>query len=536
MTSGDESLGFTPLASPLYSAQILPLPRQPLSAESICEFPLLNLFVDDYFTYIHPLVPVPHEPSFRKALAQRADTRDRTFLALLAAMIGCLTVSFPRRPRRLLRAHKKTKLFPNMLSLVERCHYVCAEARGTGFFHRDLTVYDAATSYLVGLASAYIFKLPQGQLYFGECLTILRTLGLHRSINPDTGMVNSPNTSASEKPEPRTNHVLQEMGRRTFWVAYVSAKSMIQLGQQSSDIFVPSAIPVGEYPELPAEVDDCYIFEDRIEEQPREILSELVGFNTNVRIFRSYDPLSIIDVKSASGGFYMDWRAEKDAVRRCLWECKQTTKDIPEELLLPQPCQKGAFGANQTCSTFDCPQSRDGIRIAPSESTNLTNMDPSRSLQERRNIQCNIQTANIHISHLGTRFHIIDRYWRLCQSYHHTRQPKPNYPREPQVPTQDLTLPGIDRIDQMIGPSIDYKRLPYLYQDPKDLPNDEEMEKEPVLVLRDLFVFINSIRPVSMEPNGGSIVSASILPLPIPRRNHSQSAALQVSTKPFSEN
>ncbi|EHK97719.1 hypothetical protein M7I_6503 [Glarea lozoyensis 74030] len=61
-----------------------------LNAESICPFETLELLVDDFFTYIHPLCPFPHEPSFRAAFKSRQDLSNPLFLALLASMTGRL--------------------------------------------------------------------------------------------------------------------------------------------------------------------------------------------------------------------------------------------------------------------------------------------------------------------------------------------------------------------------------------------------------------------------------------------------------------
>ena len=64
----DAALGLASLSAPAL-----------LSAESICSISTLQILVDDYFTYIHPLIPLPHEPTFREAFARREDRTDRTF-------------------------------------------------------------------------------------------------------------------------------------------------------------------------------------------------------------------------------------------------------------------------------------------------------------------------------------------------------------------------------------------------------------------------------------------------------------------------
>ncbi|KAF5006071.1 hypothetical protein FDECE_7531 [Fusarium decemcellulare] len=56
---------------------------QAIAAESIAPVSVLELLVDDFFTYIHPLAPFPHEPTFRQSLANREDRISSKFLGLL---------------------------------------------------------------------------------------------------------------------------------------------------------------------------------------------------------------------------------------------------------------------------------------------------------------------------------------------------------------------------------------------------------------------------------------------------------------------
>ena len=149
-----------------------------LSAESICPLPTLRLLVDDFFTYIHPLVPVPHEPTFRTAFERREDVSNRIFLALLASMIGSLVASFPRRPKLHLRTEAEKAAFPHSMALVKRCHDVAVQARGTGYLDRTATVYDAATSYFLGLCAGYVYNMRRCRTYLAECRTMLQVYDL----------------------------------------------------------------------------------------------------------------------------------------------------------------------------------------------------------------------------------------------------------------------------------------------------------------------------------------------------------------------
>lgn len=222
-------------SSPTNAAHALAsLSTQPttLSAESICPLDTVELLINDFFTYIHPLCPFPHEPWFRQAFNIREDCSNRSFLALLSSMIGCLVASFPRKPRLHLKAQRREQLFPTHMAMVNRCQQICAAARGTGYLEKeDLSVYDAATSYFLGLIGAYTFRWRQMRLYFGECLTIVRSLGLHKAkeqmyteLGNYPGYMGSNGVHSEGSKDGQYDIITQEMGRRLYWTCYVGMR------------------------------------------------------------------------------------------------------------------------------------------------------------------------------------------------------------------------------------------------------------------------------------------------------------------------
>lgn len=202
-----------------------------LSAETICPLSTMNALIDDFFMYIHPLCPFPHEPSFREAWARREDYSNPSFLALLASMIACLVSSFPRKPRLHLKTQTRHE-YPSHLSLVDKCREVCAQARGPGYLDRPgLNVYDACTSYFLGLSGAYVFQWRQLRLYFAECLTIIRSLGLHKAQEQGyTHLGAVPSAWGSNGPDFdgtrdfKLDHITEQIGRRVFWTAFVGVR------------------------------------------------------------------------------------------------------------------------------------------------------------------------------------------------------------------------------------------------------------------------------------------------------------------------
>lgn len=188
----------------------------------------MNALIDDFFMYIHPLCPFPHEPSFREAWERREDYTNPAFLALLASMIAALVSSFPRKPRLHLKAQTRHE-YPSHLALVDKCREVCAQARGPGYLDKpSLNVYDACTSYFLGLTGAYVFQWRQLRLYFAESLSIIRSLGLHRSSDRTyASLASAPGAWGGANPDgrdPKVDHITEEIGRRVFWTVFVGVR------------------------------------------------------------------------------------------------------------------------------------------------------------------------------------------------------------------------------------------------------------------------------------------------------------------------
>lgn len=207
-------------AEALISIAGAPDPQQVLDAESIAPWPVLTLLIDDFFTYIHPLAPFPHEPTFRMSFTARQDRTNRGFLALLASMIGCLVASFPRTAR----LHLKTQphgmhMYPKALTLIDRCRTVALEARGSAFYSRDdVSVYDAATSYFLGLAAAYTMQWKVSRRFVAESMTFIRELGYHKPRDMGSSMFGVTYRG------PSFNHVEDQLGKRIFWTLFVSLR------------------------------------------------------------------------------------------------------------------------------------------------------------------------------------------------------------------------------------------------------------------------------------------------------------------------
>ncbi|OJJ36661.1 hypothetical protein ASPWEDRAFT_50130 [Aspergillus wentii DTO 134E9] len=470
-------------ALPVSTVNNLPSTSFPASAESICPLTTVHYLVDDYFTYIHPLVPVPHEPTFRAAFARREDVTNPIFLALLASMIGALVASFPRRPKLHLKTEAEKAAFPHSMALVKRCHDVAVQARGTGYLDRSATVNDAAISYFLGLSSGYVYNIRLCRIYFAECRTILQVHDLCRSATKLSSLSpTSPNSSSSshishDPQSAQIDIIEQEMARRLFYTLLVGYRSLQHIGSADTAVYVPPETPTERYPPLPIEVDDEYIFPTHVEPQPSNTVSQLVGFNANVRIFSSYNTLSAWEIAFGSGQLF-----DRERQRSLMWECLQKAKsalvNAPKELSLNQ------------------------IQISPMSTENPHSL-------ERRAIQYEIQKANIYASQLGTRSYLVEKYWGLfgtSKVYH-----RPSEQRYPDTPG---SAPKVE------GDASDNFTVPETLAQPDHI--EKMMAEERLLVIRDLLVLLRSVNEVNMEPNGASFtykirqIASTLLNLPHP--------------------
>ena len=409
---------------------------------------------------------------------------NRRFLSLLAAMIGSLVASFPRKPRQHLKAQNQEDLFPNSLSLVDRCHSVAIEARGPGYLDNHLDVYDVITSYFLGLIAAYTFRWTRSKNYFGECITILKVIGLHRSHSYTNGHVVNRLSSANIREGIQgwnVDCIRQEMRKRTFWVVFVSVKSLQQLGLSFRELSIPPASKSEPFPPLPMEVDDPYIYSDSVLSQPPHLISQITAFNLNVKIYRTYEEIYKMEILYGAGEIY-DWDEQKGILEQCLTAAKRALDEVPEELLLQPNNGSGSF------------EQVPGQGFSPATPSCRGSSDPSHRIKieddvvSHRRLQCEIQKANIYGSALSTRSFIVERFWNMYDL--HQRRSKLGL--RP-TPTSNPNSPSFES---------------YLSPAPTSTydPIEQQMATERECIIRDLLNVLGSIDQINMEPNGGSFV------------------------------
>ncbi|EXJ85726.1 hypothetical protein A1O1_06094 [Capronia coronata CBS 617.96] len=490
----------SPTHDAAYSLAALSAPL-PLSAESICDLPTLKILLDDYFTYIHPLIPVPHEPTFRRAFDAREDRTNRSFLALIAAMIECLVASFPRRPRQLFVTEPGKSLFPNAGALIDRCHQVFVEARGIGYQDRPLGLYDGIASYLTGLAAGYCLNVRRLRLYLWECTIITRELNFHRPETHQASLVTPGGYAPADAEKPSSvDYVYQESGRRLFWLLFVGAMSARQLDDAEGDLLMPPVSHAEMLPPLPLEVDDEYITESQVFPQPRGVVAELVGFNLNVKVFRAFHFLAALEMAFGANTVY-DWDRQRQIIRRALQNVKDATRDAPKELQLNPANGFGEWPPTHTdISAYSHLYiDREGAETDPSLTSGSARGSLSVPPFSKRAIQFEIQKANIYATQLSSRSYLVERFWNL---YEVVDRDKLVLPTEKSgigtSPTAGILTAGMEH-------SFNKQATARTPSDSMMDAGEQMMAVEREDIVRDMALLLRSINQVNMEPNGMSI-------------------------------
>ncbi|KAI6343303.1 hypothetical protein MCOR30_001472 [Pyricularia oryzae] len=476
---------------------------QMLGAESIAPWPMLELLIDDYYTYIHPLIPFPHEPSFRRAFENREDKTNPVFLGLLASMIGCLVASFPRAARLHLKSQRGADLFPRAIVMIDHCRDVALRARGHTFAVKEsYTIEDASTSYLLAIASGYTMQWKACRRFMSETLTIVRELGFHLARrNPQILGAAGDNYEMGQT-SPR-NHIHDQMGKRIFWVVMVGVRSMVQLGASTREIPFPPPTTGESFPGFPAEVDDEYITETEIRPQPPGTVSQIAGFNAGIRIYSTMNPL--VAVELSYGISSISLREQEDLLAGCIQAVKHAIDNLPPELRLNidlSPVNDKPTGSDNNASALNFDFSkiqgthRDLFEDAPGYQyfpPAYPNQQPANDVrhvivnqpERRRLLQWEIQKSNIYVSLLSTLSYYVERCFTLRDA-HHSRGMYANGGSDNTTDQHAANRPSttVDGVDK---------------------PDEFAIERE--RIVQNLLVVLASITQRNMEPNGPSIIN-----------------------------
>jgi hypothetical protein len=258
---------------------------------------------------------------------------------------------------------------------------------------------------------------------------------------------------------------------------------MQQLGASSGELIIPPPTATEPYPPLPMEIDDEYLFADQYHSQPSGTISELTGFNFNVKIYLAITPLATLELAYGIDEIF-DWNRQKKVLESCLGEVKKALDVAPRELLLQNGFQ--GVGENPAGQQYYPPMhDHPGLRFNGTEAARWYPTSP----EARRQLQYEIQKANIYASQLGTRSYIVEKYWGLYDAYQKSRPSSSGSLKSPKV-----LETGLDGMLPKITPEDSYETV------------EANVAIERENIVKDLLMVLGTISQVNMEPNGGSFV------------------------------
>jgi len=268
---------------------------------------------------------------------------------------------------------------------------------------------------------------------------------------------------------------------------------MSQLGAPHSEIVLPPFTLTEPRPDYPVEVDDQYILQHQILGQPEGTLSLLTGFVRAIKIYETMTPL--VSVELAYGLTTLNWYEQRSILFSCLTEAKGALENMPPQLYLDMDSPPaGQVGSTEVFE--DVP----GYHYHPPAFPALQPLTDIRRVLDtnpmrRRQLQYEIQKANIYASQLATRSHYVERYLNLRDA---ERGNSDGF-------SMNGGGGGVGDGGYDDGKAVAAAAVHAASQ--ADDAIDKTMKDERELIVKNLLVVITSLPQQHMEPNGASLIN-----------------------------
>ncbi|KAF4462580.1 xylanolytic transcriptional activator xlnr [Fusarium albosuccineum] len=445
--------------------------EQAVDAESIAPMSVLKLLVDDFFTYVYPLAPFPHESTFRQSLANREDRTRPDFLGLLASMICTLVAFFPRSVRERFETQQSVHLFRSTGCMFCKCYDIAMLRRESNWqLRKSKTIDDAATSYFLGLTLSCSNRESTSHYFMSEARAVLKELGFHQlkclDDMPILGDDDCP-------PDPTPfNRIEDQIWNRIFHCIHLKERLDLQHGASSANIVIaPSRVCLPHHAH-PEHAGDDRVAADTTPNNQDGSTTSLMGFWFMIEVCTTID--DVVSRVLAPGTDTFSWAGRCALLPDVLLRVKIKVAKLPPELRFGYIGGKGFSSAG-----FGGVATQDDA--TPALSTGQSTHGPSdvaeNDSNQRQYLQYEIQKINIFISMLVERSDIVKLYFDL-ENYHLFVELAEGHSKEGR-PVQDT------------GKKPDYKIM--------------NVEKE--FILHDLSRLLESISRQSVEPNGRLLVA-----------------------------
>lgn len=263
--SGDAPIG-TPEAAfegRRYATDIL-LPRD-----------LVRFILRDYITYVYPVVPVIHIPTFHSMFDQEYDSKDPEFLLLIISLCAFTMGLLPSR-FSVYREYKSPLPFESRTEMANHCYRLNQSLRSIAYWD-TVNHQKWASSYLLALTFHQTGNTNLWRMLEVEAMQLLRLLEV-QYVSSYTGL----------------NPVETQLRKKAFWLMFYAYIHHVHSYRHERITFLdPMILQKIKLDELmPVAVDDEYITVNGVLPCPEDhsARSLTAGFNIHSRVFLSAQP------------------------------------------------------------------------------------------------------------------------------------------------------------------------------------------------------------------------------------------------------
>lgn len=160
-----------------------------------------QIVIDDYISFVYPVIPVVHVPSFQQRLSTQDHEHDPAFLRLCLSICAVTVSSIPRKISRFGFGH-----YEDSRQLVSRAYLLVMSSRFTSSptWADSPSMDTLLSSYLLACASHYTDKPSRAWLLMNESLQTCRNLNIwNREGYQDLSLMDA------------------EISKRMFWLLYI---------------------------------------------------------------------------------------------------------------------------------------------------------------------------------------------------------------------------------------------------------------------------------------------------------------------------
>lgn len=251
--------------------------------------------------------------------------------------------------------------------------------------------------------------------------------------------------------------------------------SVSQLGGAQTDLVVAPSTPSLPYPAYPENTDDMYIVANQINDQGEGSTSLLTGFRFGIDIYTTMN--GVVSLELAYGMSTLPWADQRLLLRDGLLAVKSIIDNLPADLQLGQ--------TGPDVDPMEAFEDSTMQYVPPLWPNAQPAHDPRLAFKSqphrRRQLQYEIQKANIFVSQLATRSYFVELYFDL----------------------RDVHLADQANGQSSEGQSDEEKAA----EDRDDKDVLALMTDERELIVQNLLAVLGSISQRNLEPNGGSIVN-----------------------------